>query len=246
MNKLSIILLILVILLGIGLAGALIYYNSMVYELSDDNNEQKSRLENLGTQILEKENEIKDLETEVSEYEDGIDAKVEYLTNFPEYKNDKIDVTFNYPKEWGDITATESDDGHGEGVVANTMINASAVNAGNGNFMYAVAKEPNSDRGGFWGDDAVQIKDQQYIDTYCIDKENCTVSTNPNGVKYAKHTTTVDSEGFTKENVDVYYIHNPSSDFHGIMLYSAWLEEAGVENAKEELAELVNTLAFEE
>lgn len=246
MNKLSIVLLVLVVLLGIGLAATLIYYNSMVYELNDDNSEQKSRLENLGTQILENENEIENLESTVSEYEEDIDAKVEYLTNFPEYNNDKIGVTFNYPEEWGDITATESDDGHGEGVVANITIRASAIGADGDHFMYAVAKGNELGRGGWWGDNAVNIENQQYIDSYCIDKENCTVSTNPNGIKYAKHTTTVSTEGFSKDNIDVYYIYNPNSEFYGITLYSIQLEEAGIENAKEKLAELVNTLAFVE
>jgi len=243
MNKLSIILLILVILLAIGLAATLIYYNSQVNDLTDEKNEQKSRLENLGTQVLEKENEIEDLETTVTKYETDIDARVEYLTNFPEYKNETIGLSFNYPKELGPIRYSEGTEG-GEEEVAKVTLGFEKIEDYN-TFLHTVKKEPVGDRGGYWGDKAVNIKDQDYINNFCNDKENCTIYTTPNDITVAKLTdTTAESEGYSDPGVDEYHLFHPDSEYYGIVISTHALMKAGIENEKQIVSDLVDTIKF--
>ena len=89
MNKISIVLLILFILALASIGGGIYYYEGRLGDIRAENLEQKNRLENLGQQILDKNNKITELETEttssseevtrLNEQIEELDKKIEEL-----------------------------------------------------------------------------------------------------------------------------------------------------------------------
>jgi len=243
MNKVSTLLLILVIILAVLVASGVIYFYSETAKLKNEIADQKTRLENLGNQILEKEQTISDLTAKVSEYEGDIDAKVEYLINFPEYSNETIGLSFNYPKDLGSIIFSE---GHetGQEEVAKVTLGFNALTEYS-TFLHTVRDVPIGDRGGYWGDQATFIKDLEYINNFCEEKESCTIFTTANGITVAKLTdTTAESEGYSDPGVDEYHIFHPDSEYFGIVISTHALLKAGIENEKQIISDLVESLKF--
>lgn len=250
MNKLSISLVILVILLSIGLAGALIYYNSQISELTGEVNEQKTRLKNLGAQVLEKENEIEDLTAQTEDVEKQIEERAEYLTKYSEYVDETIGISFFYPKSWGNIIINDEPVPGEEGTANRLLMLGTGVADEKPNsyiFLHA-ATGKSTDRGGYWGDDAMHITDLDYINSYCNEKENCTTSTNKNGVTVAKytnpeilHTPESDPVAYIQ-----YFIYNPNTNFHGIIISGVNLEYnmTNIPDIGEGLEEVAHTLKF--
>jgi len=250
MNKLSIILLVLVVLLGIGLAATLIYYNSMVYELNDDNNEQKSRLENLGTQILENEKEIDNLTNQTQDVEKQIEERAEYLTKYSEYVDETIGISFFYPKSWGNIVIDDEQIPGEEGIANRLlMLSTGVIDEKPDSYIFLhAATGTGIGRGGYWGDNAMEITNLDYINSYCNEKENCTTSTNKNGITIAKYNNpeVLHTPGSDPVSYIQYFIYNPNTDLHGIMISGVNLDYnmTNIPDIGEGLEEVADTLKF--
>jgi len=251
MNKVSTLLLILVIVLAVLVASGVIYFYSETAKLKNEISDQKTRLENLGNQILEKEQTISDLTAKVSEYEGDIDAKVEYLSKYSEYTDDTIGISFYYPKSWGEIIIDDEPTPGEEGIANRLLMLSTGVTDEKPDsyiFLHAATGE-SSDRGGYWGDAAMYITDLNYINTYCNEKENCTTSTNKNGITVVKYTNPeiLHTPGSDPVSYIQYLIFNPNADFHGIMISGVNLEYnmTNIPDIEEGLEEVINTLKFQ-
>lgn len=244
MNKTSIILLIFLAVAVVVIIGGIIYYNGQIKSLDNQINEQKMRLQNYGSQVLEQNQTIGEMTATVDEYE-KLKQEQEFKSKYNEYANDKIGIYFAYPKEWGELAAVEKSDGHEEGTAANILVGVKQDDKTWG-FFYAAAMPPKDGRGGWWGDEALKITGQEYIDKFCEGKENCTVFTNKNGVAVAKLTNaSASTEGWSGSGYDIYYIYNPKSEFHGITFYTVTLEEEKLfDDAKSGLAEVIDNFKF--
>lgn len=252
MNKVSVFLLILVIVLSVVLVAGVIYFYSETESLKETIGEQKARLENLGSQIVEKDAEISDLKSVLGEYEAGIEERAEYLSKYEQYIDEKIGVSFYYPKSWGEVTALEEPIADGEGVASRWLALSTRVPGEDPQyyiFLSSAAAEGDG-RGGFWGDMAREIDGPDYINNFCQDKENCEVFTNESGITIAKQTNVeVPLNEATNATASVqYYIYNPNTIFHQMIISSANLEHTmtGLSDITGGLNEIANTLEFTE
>jgi len=249
MNKISYVLLFLVIVLAVVLAGGAIYYFSETAKLKNEIADQKTRLENLGSQVLEKEGEIDNLTAQTQDVEAQIEARAEYLTKYNEYIDETIGISFYYPKSWGDIAVHEEPmaDPAQSSTSAHTLILKTGNDETQYIFLSAVAAK-GPDRGGYWGDEALNIDGNDWVNGYCEGKESCTLFTNKNGITIAKiaNLEVALNEATNATASMQYYLYNPNNIFHGIVMSTVALENSGAafEEVPAGLEEIANTLTF--
>ena len=147
------------------------------------------------------------------------------------YSSDTLKLAFSYPTTWENLDMIDEPDHKALTIDGNIFLGAD-----NG--------EESVGRGAYWGDDAELIVGADYISNYCdeVESDECAIYTNDNGVTYVKWTG--EYGGFEITVQTNYYIYNSNSEYRGVILSAERLNDAGVENAEEDLEELVESLYF--
>lgn len=249
MTKPSITLLILLIVSLVIIAGGIIYYNARVNESGKEITEQQERLGNLGTQTLEQKQTIDDLNAQVTAESQAEENQDAFSENLQLFENNKLNISFLHPKSWGNAVVRENTDDSLDpekaGAISIAFQPAGAEEACC--VAFSVSENYMPDHGGTWATLASLVENQEYIDKFCEEKENCAVYTNPNGVKIAKlsQTNTETEGGIADVNVDQYFIYHPDAEFFGLTFCTVCLEKVlGKEMAKIEISRLIDSLRF--
>lgn len=141
--------------------------------------------------------------------------------DFKRYDDEELGFGFALPEGWGEISKREE------------MNHRSLSLEGGSVFLGADNGGENVGRGGYWGDSAELITDQDYITKLCetkTDAKSCEIRTNDAGLTYAKVTEDIVQFGPSVEGIN-YYIFNPNNDYRGIILSTERLDEDGYDRA---------------
>lgn len=149
-----------------------------------------------------------------------------------QFKNDDLKLSFDYPKEWGEISIKNEPDHISLAIDLDVFLGAD--NGGD-----------SMGRGGYWGDEAVLITDQNYVNNFCNGKVDCQIMTNKSGIIFAREKKLFDSLSDQNQRDSIfYYIFNPKSKFRGIILSDEGLINMNIESIESKIDSLVDSIEF--
>ena len=132
------------------------------------------------------------------------------------YNNDELKISFNYPNEWGQLVQKDEPD-------------HIALQVNNRIFLGTDNGEDSLGRGGYWGDPANLIVNQEYINNFCNDKSDCEIKTNQQGITFARN---IEKEysTFGSDPVEAvfYYLFNPKSEYRGVIISGVNLDNDNI------------------
>lgn len=168
------------------------------------------------------------------------------------YRNEKLGLQFEYPSEWGILEEsaergcyqaqekiTEQDPcEHIDLLFIDLDWPVNLLST------YSILFSQHSvDRGGYWGDAAGGIKDENFVKNYCNDKDKnkCRVYRNTNDVLIVR---SIEDVGYDEGEAVVYYIKSSHPVFFGLVLSSDRFRNVGITNLEQKLDRLVDSLSF--
>lgn len=168
------------------------------------------------------------------------------------YRNTKLGIQFEYPSEWGVLEEsvergcyeaqekiTEQDPcQHVDLLFMDLEWPVNLLSA------YSVLfSQHGVGRGGYWGDFAGSIKDEDFVKNYCNDKDKnkCRVYKNANGILVAR---SIEDVGYGEGEAVLYYIKSSHPVFFGLVLSTDRFQNVGIPNLEEKIDRLVDSLRF--
>lgn len=180
-----------------------------------------------------------------------------------QYQDDVLHISFEYPKEWGDILISNEKNS------LNQNLSYEMGFSKLGHFLRANdSKFEHDGRGTYWGDESNSIISESDLDTFCSSqysvyppqeapewfKDNykeCNIITNSNGVKMIRHrsSTYCMAEGcLTATKTNQFHFYNPYSNFHGISLSPARIvidhDIINLEALEKSFFEMIDSIKF--
>lgn len=199
--------------------------------------------------ILQQENDT--LKADVEKYkwmiiQDKMNSKVwttrtnTTKSTLSTFSDTEIWVSFNYPSSWGTITK-ESEYNWNELILTNLLKNWEA-------FMTFHTNKQSPARWGFFWDMAKNITSSSYISNFCSNAaeshgqyKNCILNTNTNWINYTKHNYEYWLMWIEELKIwTMYWIYNPNSIFHGIVLSNVNIPNEPISN----LDAIINSISF--
>jgi hypothetical protein len=184
---------------------------------------------------------------------DKVPTPVEQAKMTETYTSQKLGIEFEYPKEWGPIEeVVEKGCMFGnEGKITATdpceHVSLRATGLPDRTFFLSAYSKlfrlyPNP-RGGYWGDLAGTLTDQNFAGNYCRDKatSTCTTLTSKGGlvIAYDKNKNVCTEDDCSTS--EVYFVKLPQA-FFGAVLSTSELQS--VPDASEKLNKLVDSIGF--
>ena len=130
------------------------------------------------------------------------------------FSDTELGVSFSYPTSWGTITKEAESNSWSQYLL--TFLQSWHIFFAFHNGGTPVA------RWAFWWDAAQYITTSGYISDFCTNKTGCTLHTNKNDIPYVKY---YFEEGIMwgsgSKSIILYYLFNPNSSFHGIIMSNA-------------------------
>jgi hypothetical protein len=164
------------------------------------------------------------------------------------YSSPVLNISFSTPDNWGIIEKKDVIEGTAEGP---QKAGEQLKFVGNVIFLQATLTQddyPESlGRGGFWGDDAMNIIGLDAVEQWCVGKSDCNVLTNSHGVRIARHYASVDEYETPREPTTQYYLYNPGSQYPGMVLSPLFLMEgvgSGRALVEQMFADIVDSIQF--
>ena len=166
------------------------------------------------------------------------------------YSNETLGIQFEYPSEWGgideiaeqvclDMQIDEQKDPCQHISLKFKDLGDSVLFLSSSSVLYS---EDIMGRGGYWGDDAGLIEDENYIKKYCDDKkDDCKIYQNTNGIwvsKSQEYYVPIDKD------ITIYNIKSNNPIFYGITASSERLENLDIENMQEKFDLIIDSLNF--
>ena len=158
------------------------------------------------------------------------------LAEWQLYKNNDLKISFSYPKNWGEINKKiESDH-----VILALAVFNNAVFLGADNGKKALVG-----RGGYWGDEAEFIINQNYINDFCNDKNNCEIKTNQYGITFAREKRLFSDLGYPTPHESIfYYLFNPKTELKGIIISNERLINNNIESLESKMDSIIDSIEF--
>jgi len=167
--------------------------------------------------------------------------------NIKTFRDETLGLTFDYPSDWGEVTVNDErgscsqdyalDDCNFRSLLFKD-ISSQAI------FLSAETKGHQDNpigRGAFWGDMAGSIT-FNYL-SLCEQRNNCSIVKNSNGVAFIMYEADPPPEemGYQPER---YYVHNPDSQYYGLVLSSHRINSQSPENNRMFKEILINSFKF--
>ncbi|MEK9132659.1 MAG: hypothetical protein AAB606_03075 [Patescibacteria group bacterium] len=173
------------------------------------------------------------------------------------YTNKRLGIQFKYPSEWGPINYTPCHD-QTEPIIEpdNCMYISLGFVDLNASFLSAhsvLAKQYPPERGGYWGDGAGNIINENFVANYCNARNSakCKVTKNSHNVLVARSIEDACTEGGCLKDVVMYYIKAQSPEYLGIIfstngLKYQWgeLRYPPIPDMEKKMDDLIDTLKF--
>lgn len=157
----------------------------------------------------------------------------EAKANLSAFSNPELGISFSYPSNRWTITQ-ETESNNWSKYLIGLLKNWNMF------FVFHNGGTPLA-RWSFWWDAAQSINNSAYISNFCADKTNCTLHTNNNRIPYVKYyyEAGVMWSDQTKSTLS-YYLFNPNSSFHGIILSNDRIPEV----SETDLDTIVQSIQF--
>lgn len=149
------------------------------------------------------------------------------------YKDNDLKISLSYPKDWGEINKKiESDH-----VILAVFNNDVFLGADNG--------KKSLGRGGYWGDAAEFIINQDYVNNFCNDKNNCEIKTNQYGITFAREKRLFSDLGDPTPRESIfYYLFNPKTEFKGTIISNERLIDNNIESLESKMDSIIDSIEF--
>lgn len=162
------------------------------------------------------------------------------------FTDNQLKLSFDYPENWGPVKKITKENFKKQ--AERILLTFSGIS--DGNILFLDAVNPDIEvmgRGGYWGDAAKAIKGIDDIKNYCLDKDNCSIFTNNNGVIIAKHLFITGTEGGSETDIKTaqYYFYNQNSEFTSFaMSYVRIFKTDEVKRLENKFEQLIESVKF--
>lgn len=204
-------------------------FQKQIFDYQNQNSELQQQIASLNKQMESKNKEIdNNLDSEASNK-----SQQTFISDkWQLYKNNKLKISFLFPEELGIIE--EKDESDHIILTASSSLFLGADNGGE-----------SVGRGGYWGDEAKFINNEEYIKYYCKNKNNCTVDINKNDILYAKEIIDNFSEWGSEPHKTIFYLlHNSKSEYRGIIISNQRFAEKNISNIEDIFEKIIDSIKF--